>query len=111
MGMFATIHVKTPLICPVCGAAVQSFQTKEFACLMAHLKIGSVLSGSSVMTGIVKDSLWCEACYQARRASGEQADPPPEPHVYLVIWHSISTGETGCRRARMKARSPVDCLM
>ncbi len=90
--MFDTIHVKTPLICSVCGAEVRSFQTKEFDCTMAHLKIGSVLSGSAVMTGIVKDSLWCEACYTARRESAEKVDTPPEPPVYLVIWHSLLAG-------------------
>ena len=83
--MFDTIHVQTPLICPVCGAEVRSLQTKEFECVMAHIKIGSVLSGSSVMTGILKDTLWCSACHDARR---EQADPP----IYLVIWHSILAG-------------------
>ena len=92
MGMFDTIHVKPPLICPTCGAEVHHFQTKEFDCLLTHLRIGSVLSGSSVMTGIVKDSLWCEACYQARRESAEKTDLSPEPPIYLVIWHSILAG-------------------
>jgi hypothetical protein len=90
--MFDTIHVKTPLICPACGAGVRSLQTKEFDCTMAHFRIGSVLSGSSVMTGIVNETLFCEACYKARRESGDKADPPPEPPIYLVIWHSILAG-------------------
>ena len=92
MGMFDTIHVKTPLTCPTCGAEILSLQTKELSDSMAHFKIGSVLSGSSVMTGIVKETLWCEACSKARRESGDKADPPPEPPVYLVIWHSILAG-------------------
>ena len=82
--MFDTIHVKTPLICPICGAEVRSLQTKEFDCTMAHLKIGSVLSGSAVMTGILKDSLWCQACSKA----GQPSDSP----VYLVVWHSLLAG-------------------
>ncbi len=84
MGMFDTIHLKTPLVCPVCGAGVSSLQTKEFACVMAHFKIGSVLSGSSVMTGILKESLWCDACHKA----GQPSDSP----VYLVVWHSLLAG-------------------
>ena len=72
MGMFDTIHVQPPLICPVCGSEVRSFQTKEFDCTMAHFKIGSVLSGCSVHTGIIKERLWCEACYKARREAGDR---------------------------------------
>lgn len=111
--MFDTIHVKTPLLCPTCGAGVRSFQTKEFECIMAHFKIGSVLSGSSVMTGIVKETLWCEACFQARRESGENAEPPPEPPVYLVIWHSILAGveqDLAKAEARLAAVDRLDLI-
>ena len=82
MGMFDTIHVKTPLLCPTCGAEMFSLQTKELSDSMAHFKIGSVLKDGPVLTGIVKEFLWCDACHSAKR---EQTDPP----VYLVIWHSI----------------------
>lgn len=84
MGMFDTIHVKTPLICPACGAEVRSLQTKEFDCVLAELKVGTVLPGSSVHTGIIKDFLWCDACHKA----GNPGDSP----VYLVVWHSILAG-------------------
>jgi hypothetical protein len=92
---------------------VHSLQTKEFECIMAHLKIGSVLSGSSVMTGIVKETLCCEACYQARRESGDKADPPPEPPVYLVIWHSILAGveqDLAKAEARLAAVDRLDLI-
>ena len=92
MGMFDTIQLKTPLICPTCGAEILSLQTKELSDSMAHFKIGSVLRDSPVLTGIVKETLCCEACYQARRESDDKADPLLEPPVYLVIWHSILAG-------------------
>ena len=82
MGMFDTIHLKTPLICPTCGAEIRTLQTKEFGSVMAQFKIGSVLRDCPVLTGIVKETLWCDACHSAKR---EQTNPP----VYLVIWHSI----------------------
>ena len=85
MGMFDTIHVKTPLLCPTCGAEILSLQTKEMSDSMAHFKIGSVLRDSPVLTGILKETLWCDACHSAQR---EQTNPP----VYLVIWHSILAG-------------------
>lgn len=80
--MFDTIHVKKPLICPVCGTEEFSLQTKHFDSCMAHFKIGSVLSGSPVLIGIIKESLWCDACHNAGRQS---ADSP----VYLLVWHSL----------------------
>ena len=85
MGMFDTIHVKTPLICPTCRAEIRSLQTKEFGSVMTHLKIGSVLRDSPVLSGIVKETLWCDACHSAKR---EQTNPP----VYLIIWHTILAG-------------------
>ena len=92
MGMFDTIHVRTPLICPFCGAESRSLQTKHFDCSMAHFKIGSVLTGCPVLTGIIKESLWCDACWKTRRETGDKSDPPPEPPVYLVVWHSLLAG-------------------
>jgi len=85
MGMFDTIHVKTPLICPACRAEVWSLQTKEFDNILANFKVGSVLSGSPVLSGILKETLWCDACYKA----GNQENHSP---VYLVIWHSLLAG-------------------
>ncbi len=85
MGMFDAIHLKKPLICPDCGAEESSLQTKHFDSCMAHFKIGSVLSGSPVLIGIIKETLWCDACHKAGR---QPADSP----VYLIIWHSLLAG-------------------
>ena len=82
--MFDTIHLKTPLLCPACGADVRSLQTKEFDCIMAHYKIGSLVTASPVLTGLVKETLWCDACHKAGQ--------PTESPVYLVIWHSVLAG-------------------
>ena len=81
MGMFDTIHVQAPLLCPTCGAQICSLQTKEFDSIMAHFKTGSVLTGSPVLTGILKETLWCAACHKAGQ--------PSESPVYIVIWHSV----------------------
>lgn len=81
MGMFDTIYVRKPLLCPVCGAEVGALQTHHFGETMAHFKIGSVLSASPVLTGIVRETLWCQACYKAGR--------PSDSPVYLIVWHSL----------------------
>lgn len=85
MGMFDTIHLKKPLHCPDCGIEVFSLQTKHFDSCLADFKIGSILSGSPVLIGIIKETLWCNACYKA----GKQ---PAESPVYLVVWHSLLAG-------------------
>ena len=106
MGMFDTIHVKTPLTCPTCGAEIHSLQTKELSDSMAHFKIGSVLKDSPVLTGIVQETLWCNACHEARR---EQTNPP----VYLVIWHSILAGveqDLAQAEARLAAVDRLDLI-
>ncbi len=85
MGMFDTIHVKKPLICPACGSEESSLQTKHFDSCMANFKIGSVLSGCPVLTGIMKETMWCNACHKASRQ-------PAESPVYLIVWHSLLAG-------------------
>ena len=106
MGMFDTIHVKTPLLCPTCGAEILSLQTKELSDSMAHFKIGSVLKDSPVLTGIVKETLWCSACHEAKR---EQTNPV----VHLVIWHSILAGveqDLAKAEARLAAVDRLDLI-
>lgn len=103
--MFDTIHLKTPLICPGCGAEVRSLQTKEFGQLMAHYRIGSVLAASPVLTGILKESLRCMACHKSRQ--------PSDSPVYVVIWHSVLAGveqELGKAEARLAAIDRLDLL-
>ena len=105
MGMFDTIHLKTPLICPGCGAAEHSLQTKEFDATMAHYKIGSALTSSPVLTGILKERLWCPACHKA----GQPAESP----VYVVIWHSLLAGveqDLAKAEARLAAVDRLDLI-
>lgn len=101
MGMFDTIHLKTPLVCPVCGAGQHSCQTHAFDDVMADYQIGSLVGGT-VLSGIVSETLWCSACHKA----GDRAESP----VYLVIWHSILAGvEQDLARAEARLAS-VDRL-
>ncbi len=81
MGLFDTIQVKTPLVCPHCGAQEPSLQTHELGETMTQYTIGSVVRSTPVLTGIFKESLWCKACHDAGR--------PSESPVYVVIWHSV----------------------
>ena len=87
MGMFDTIHVKTPLLCPTCGAEILSLQTKELSDSMAHFKIGSVLRDSPVLTGIVQETLWCSACHEAQRATARWRRHYHDLHHDVQRWH------------------------
>jgi hypothetical protein len=106
MGMFDTIHLKKPLICPDCGTEEISIQTKHFDSCMADFKIGSVLSGSPIVIGIINETLWCNACHQA----GKQ---PAESPVYLVVWHSLLAGveqDLAKAEARLAAVDRLDLI-
>ncbi len=106
MGMFDTIHLKKPLICPDCGTKVSSIQTKHFDSCMADFKVGSVLSGSPVLSGIIKETLWCNACHKA----GKQ---PTESPVYIVVWHSLLAGveqDLAKAEARLAAVDRLDLI-
>lgn len=83
MGMFDTIHLNSPLVCPVCGEQKHSYQTHAFDDVMADYRIGSLVRGG-VLTGIVQERFWCSKCHKA----GKDSESP----VYLVIWNSILAG-------------------
>lgn len=104
MGMFDTIHLKTPLVCPVCGAGQHTYQTHAFEDVMANYEIGSLVRGG-VLSGIVNETLWCSACHKA----GERSESP----VYLVIWHSILVGveqDLACAEARLSSVDRLDLI-
>ncbi len=106
MGMFDTIHFNAPVPCPHCGEGILSVQTHLFDDCMADYHIGSLVP-STVHKGILKESLWCDACYHTKREPKEQIE------VYLIIWHSVLAGvETSLDRAeqRLAAVDRLDLL-
>ncbi len=102
MGLFDTIHLKTPLICPACGADSTELQTKEFGQTMSEFRVGSLLKFSPVLTGIVREELFCRNCVEADRRS----DSP----VYLIIWNSILAGVEQDRSTAEARLASVDRL-
>ena len=116
MGMFDTIHVKTPLICPTCAAEILSLQTKELSDSMAQFKIGSVLKDSPVLTGIVKETLWCSRVprrqartnqparlsrHPALASSPAWSKTPPKPKPASPPW-TASTSSPGSTKPSAK---------
>lgn len=106
MGMFDTIHFKKPLACSSCGAEITSVQTKNFDCVLESYQIGSVLRGGNVHSGIIKETMWCDACHKAGRT-------PADSPVYLVVWHTVLAGvetELAKAEARLAAVDRLDLI-
>ena len=102
MGMFDTIYLDKAIACKTCGADILDFQTKEFDNCLNHYRIGSVLAGSRVLSGVIKDEAYCQACSDAKRHAWTD--------VYLVVWHTILAGvETEESKAQSRLAS-VDRL-
>jgi hypothetical protein len=102
MGMFDTIFLDKAIGCKTCGADILDFQTKEFDSCMNHYRVGSVLSGSRVLSGVIKDQAYCNACCKAKRVAWTD--------VYIVVWHTILAGvETEESKAQARLAS-VDRL-
>jgi hypothetical protein len=102
MGMFDTINFEKPIPCPECGAKISSLQTKEFENFMGNYYVGSLLRGSSVLNGILKEEIWCDACFEAKRESRHP--------IYLVIWNSILAGIETSEEAANQRLASVDRL-
>jgi hypothetical protein len=101
MGMFDTIVFPAPIACPGCGAPVPSTQSKDLGQALATYRVGDVVAECPVVTGILEETLWCDAC----RASDHK--------VYFTIWHSLITGVYRNREeaeARLLAVDRADIL-
>ena len=83
MGLFDTIIVDPPLTCSRCGSELE-IQTKHFDSIMLTYRIGSVLSGSPVLSGILPETVFCSECHRAGREHDDQ--------IFLVVRHSILAG-------------------
>jgi hypothetical protein len=86
MGMFDTIRLDPPLQCPECGADVAEVQTHHFGDIMAVYHIGSVVAESPVLTGVLKETFHCAACWKRDPERERQRE---NRLLYIGIWHSI----------------------
>lgn len=83
MGLFDTIIVNPPFACSTCGTELE-IQTKHFDPALLTYRVGSVLSGSPVLSGILPETLFCPECHRAGRDYDRQ--------IFLVVWHTILAG-------------------
>ena len=81
MGMFDTIRLDPPLVCPGCGHEEFSLQTHHFGETMDVYRTGMIVADCPVLTGILRETFWCSACHNENLESA--------PEIFVVIWHSI----------------------
>ncbi len=84
MGLFDTVHLSEPLELPGCEEPVIEIQTKHFGSVMAHYTVGSILSQSPVLIGVLEETVWWKG-----ETEGEEGTLVP---VYFAIWHRILAG-------------------
>lgn len=83
MGLFDTVYFDPPLNVPGWADPVSETQTKHFGSSMQSYWVGSLMSETPVLLGIVEEFLWCSP----------KGDEPGRTHtVYFVIWHRILAG-------------------
>ena len=68
------------MACPACGADILDTQTKHFDNALQYYRIGDLVTGSEVLTGVLEERLFCPSCHDA------------EQRIYVTIWHSLLTG-------------------
>ncbi len=83
MGIFDTLILDPPLVCPRCGKVHESMQTKLLDSSMSIYRTGMIVPGCPVHSGILKDYMWCCPTEQDENGGLD---------VWLIIWHGIFAG-------------------
>lgn len=83
MGIFDTLILDPPLVCPRCGKIHESMQTKLLDSSMSTYRSGMIVPGCPVHSGILKDSAWCCPTEQ---------DEHGRLDVWIIVWHGIFAG-------------------
>ena len=102
MGMFDTIRLDEPLVCPACGNRQSTLQTHHFGETLDTYRLGMLVPACPVLTGILLESFWCPAC--------QIADLKSEPQLHLVIWNSILVAVEWTREDAERKLAAVDRL-
>jgi hypothetical protein len=102
MGMFDTIRLAEPLVCPACGHEESTLQTHHLGETLDTYRVGMIVPDCSVLTGILLETFWCSACHNA--------DIEAAPQLHVVIWHSILVAVEWKREEAERKLAAVDRL-
>ena len=80
MGLFDTVIFDEPKVCSSCGATIDSVQTKSFSPALREYRVGDIVNGSPMLTGVIMEDLFCSSCNSVFQ------------EVYFSIWHTLLAG-------------------
>lgn len=80
MGIFDTVFLNPTRRCSHCGAEIDQVQTKAFDPGLNEYRVGDLIAGSPIISGVIREDLYCPACNQTPQ------------QVYFAIWHSLLVG-------------------
>jgi hypothetical protein len=104
MGIFDTLILDPPLVCPRCGKAHESMQTKVFDSSMSTYRPGMIVPGCPVHSGILKDYIWC---------CPTDSDEHGRLDVWIMFWHGVLAGyslDIGSAERRLSTLDRLDLL-
>lgn len=80
MGIFDTVFMAPPRRCRNCGSEIDQVQTKAFEPGLREYSIGDVITGTPLVSGVIREDLYCPSCNQTPQ------------RVYFAVWHSLLVG-------------------
>ncbi|TVR65959.1 MAG: hypothetical protein EA427_17135 [Spirochaetaceae bacterium] len=84
MGIFDTVRFDPPRTCPNCGTTISEVQTKVFDPGLREYRVGDVIYGSPILSGVIREDLYCPGC--AAMENSERRS------VWFSIWHTLLVG-------------------
>ncbi len=105
MGIFDTVRFDPPRPCPNCGTAIAEVQTKAFDPGLRDYRVGDVIVGSPILSGVIREELYCPGCAATDRTSRRS--------VWFSIWHTLLVGvydEPGQAEQRLQTVDRAELL-
>lgn len=84
MGIFDTVRFDPPRTCPNCGTTISEVQTKAFDPGLREYRVGDVIYGSPILSGVIREELYCPGCSAMEHAERRS--------VWFSIWHTLLVG-------------------
>ena len=96
MGIFDTVYFDRPRTCSQCGTSIGEVQTKVFDPGLREYRVGDVVYGSPVLSGVLREDLYCPHCNSSKEK------------IYFSIWHTLLIGVYDDQESAEERLSSVD---
>jgi len=102
VGLYDTLILDPPLVCPRCGAIHRSIQTGLLDSSMSTYRPGMLVPQCPVHSGILKERTWC--CPQSETNDDKVLE------LWILIWHGIYAGYALDPEAAQRRLASIDRL-